>query len=573
MKRSQKIISLILILTLIIINLIPLIIENKVYAVSQSISTDIEGIDASKYPGIKEKINQLKNEYPNWNFKILYTGLEWNEVISNEYVGHGVSPRNLVYKNSTYQGEWICAICGDKPYDNGSWRCASEQAIKYVMDPRNSLNTSDIFQLEELSNSGCNEDTLKTMTNGTFLAGHEQEIVNVANNKNMNAYYIVARLIQEQGREGSVLVKGEGYNGQYIGYYNAFNIAASGNTTEEILINGLSYASKKGWDTLEKSIEGGINLLANNYIAKGQNTLYLQKFDVEATEGLYCHQYMQNLTAARSEGSTLRDAYTKINSIASSHTFIIPVYENMPQEVSRIPNSNGTSQTTGDIVRVNVEESLRIRNAPNGNTTVGWLFTDEIVTRLEKATSKVNGTYWDKVQKANGIVGYVARETYENESKYKLYLIPINENNPDNNHGNEDKTGTIPNNTSKIKVDNENNILYVTPDAIASNILEAYDGSIKIVRANGNLLDGEHESLATGYKVDDKYTVIKKGDANADGKVNSFDYIRIMNYILGNKKLTEEQMKAADANNDGKVNSFDYIRIMNYILGNKTINI
>ena len=136
------------------------------------------------------------------------------------------------------------------------------------MDPRNSLNSSDIFQFEELSNPGCDRNTLNLMTNWTFLAGHEQEIVNVANNKNINAYYIVARLIQEQGRDGSVLVKGEGYNGQYIGYYNAFNVAASGNTNEEIIMNGLAYASKKGWDTLEKSIEGGINLLANNYIAK-----------------------------------------------------------------------------------------------------------------------------------------------------------------------------------------------------------------------------------------------------------------------------------------------------------------
>ncbi len=414
------------------------------------------------------------------------------------------------------------------------------------------------------------------MTNGTFLEGHEQEIVNVANNKNINAYYIVARLIQEQGRDGSVLVKGEGYNGQYKGYYNAFNVAASGNTTEEILINGLAYASKKGWDTLEKSIEGGINLLANNYIAKGQNTLYLQKFDVEATEGLYCHQYMQNLTAARSEGSTLRDAYTKINSIASSHTFIIPVYENMPKESCRMPNSNGTSQITGDMVRVNVEKELRIRNTPNGNVTVGWLYTDEIVTRLEKAESKVNGTYWDKVKKSNGIVGYAARETYENEDKYKLYLVPINEKEPDNpdiDSGNDDKTGTIPNNTNKVKVDIDNNILYVTPDAIAKNILEAYDGKIKIVRADGKFLDGEVELLGTGYIVDDKYTIVKKGDANNDGKVDSFDYIRIMNYILGKKELSDDQMKAADANNDGKVDSFDYIRIMNYILGNKTIDI
>ena len=134
MNTKIKIISVILILTIMLNILMSITIQNKSYAVTQSFSTDIDKIDDSKYPGIKERIKQLKNKYPNWQFKILYTGLDWNEVITNEYVGHGTSPKNLVYKTTNYQGEWICAICGDKAYDNGSWKCASEQAIKYMMD-------------------------------------------------------------------------------------------------------------------------------------------------------------------------------------------------------------------------------------------------------------------------------------------------------------------------------------------------------------------------------------------------------------------------------------------------------
>ena len=234
-------------------------IKSNTYAVTQSFSTDIEAINTSKYPGIKEKIKSLQSQYPNWKFKILYTGLDWNDVISNEFSGHGKSPKNLVYKSSNYQGEWICPICGDRGYDNGSWRCASEQAIRYMMDPRNSMNASDIFQFEELTNSGSDINTLRTMTNGTFLSGHEQGIIDASNNNNVNAYYIVARLIQEQGTSGTVLTSGSGYNGQNAGYYNAFNIAASGNSTAEILTNALAYAKKKGWTTLEKSIDGGID--------------------------------------------------------------------------------------------------------------------------------------------------------------------------------------------------------------------------------------------------------------------------------------------------------------------------
>lgn len=578
MQKIMKRISIILILTIILLILSSVIFQNKIYAVTQSISTDIETLDESKYPGIKEAIKALKEKYPNWTFKLLYTGLDWNEVIKNEFVGHGASPKNLVYKSSNYEGKWICPICKDTGYDNGNWKCASEEAIKYMMDPRNSINNSDIFQFEELTNAGFHFDTLKSMTKGTFLEGHEQGIIDASNNNNVNPYYIVARLIQEQGKTGTVLTKGEGYNGQYVGYYNAFNIAASGNSTSEILTNALAYAAKKEWTTLDKSIDGGISFLAKQYIQKGQSTLYLQKFDVEATNGLYSNQYMQNILAAQKEGETLRNTYINMNSMESSHTFIIPVYENMPVDTCARPNVNETSTIDKDIVKVNVDESLRIRNNPNGSTTVGWLYTGEIVTRLEKATSKVAGTYWDKVEKSDGTIGYAARETYESEGKYKLYLVPINEEKPDDsqnntNQGDNNTTEKKPTNTDKVKADEENKILKVSPDATAKDIADAFGGATKITMANGELLDGEQKPIATGYTVEDKYIVVKKGDANGDGNVNSFDYIRVMNYIMGNKKLTDSEKIAADANNDNIINSFDYIRIMNYIMGNKNIDI
>ena len=55
----------------------------KTFAVNQTISQDIENIDSNTYPQIKEMIQNLKNEHPNWNFKILYTDLDCNEFIEN----------------------------------------------------------------------------------------------------------------------------------------------------------------------------------------------------------------------------------------------------------------------------------------------------------------------------------------------------------------------------------------------------------------------------------------------------------------------------------------------------------
>ena len=41
---------------------------NQVFAVNQTISEDINSIDSSKYPGVKEQIQQLKTKHPNWSF-------------------------------------------------------------------------------------------------------------------------------------------------------------------------------------------------------------------------------------------------------------------------------------------------------------------------------------------------------------------------------------------------------------------------------------------------------------------------------------------------------------------------
>lgn len=575
--KKQEIFAIIFLILIISNIFFAMVNVNQVFAVNQTISEDINSIDSSKYPGVKEQIQQLKTKHPNWSFKILYTDIDWNEAIGKEYLGHGSSPKNLVPK--THNSSWICNICGvDKAYDNGSWRCASKSGIEYMMDPRNSINEADIFQFEELTSTGSDVNIVKKMTNGTFLQGREQEITNIANTKGVNAYYIVARLIQEQGKSGSELISGK------TGYYNAFNFGASGSTSEQVIANGLAYAKKKGWDTLEKSISGGIDLIANEYIKIGQNTLYFQKFNV-TNKSTFAHQYQQNLFAAKTECATLRNTYLDIESYDSKHTFIIPVFKNMPPKACLTPDGNSTATSGADLVKINVTTSLKLRKAPEDSTKVDWLWKNEIVARLEKGTTKINGAYWDKIQKANGNVGYAPRETFDYETDYKLYLVPINTTNGSNNNNNiNNSNGNNSNNNSnnnenkyhntvKVLINDEKKIIKVSPDAIAKDILEAFGGSVKITKADGSFLNGENDNIATNFIVKDTYTVIKKGDANADGIVNSFDYIRVMNYIMGRKQLNSYEKEAADANNDGIVNSFDYIRIMNYIMGTKKIEL
>ena len=451
-------------------------------------------------------------------------------------------------------------------YDNGNWRCVSEQGLKYMMDPRNSLNASDIFQFEELTNSGSDINVVKEMVKGTFLAGYEQGIVDAANKNNVNAYYIVARIIQEQGKTGTVLTKGEGYKGQYVGYYNVFNRGASGNSTEEILLNGLAIAKKYGWTSLEKSIDGGISFLANNYIHKGQNNLYLQKFDVEATNGLYSNQYMQNILAAQNEGQTLRKTFEGVGSVDAGYTFIIPVYKNMPTTAATRPSTSSSNiPTTTDLVRVNVTNSLYLRDKPGtSGEKIASVYKDEIITRLNKATEKIDGTYWDYVMKADGTKGYAARETKEGEAGYKMYLVPVSQENP-SEPDNSDVTKN-----DKVKVDNSKNTITAVPNATVDDLRSLMGDNVTVKNSSGESVNGK---LATGYKVNDTYTISVLGDVNGDGEVTPSDYMRVKNHIMNKSKIDGAALNSADVNKDGNITPSDYMNIKNYIMNKNKIEL
>ena len=83
---------------------------------------------------------------------------------------------------------------------------------------------------------------------------------------------------------------------------------------------------------------GGAEFISKSYILRGQDTLYLQKFDVDSSyDGLYWHQYMQNICAPSSEGSNIRKLYAEAGALDNQFVFRIPVYNNMPETPTAIP--------------------------------------------------------------------------------------------------------------------------------------------------------------------------------------------------------------------------------------------
>ena len=368
--------------------------------VFEKVETTIS-IDTTKYPGYKEKIEALMELHPTWNFELLYTGLSLDEVVSGEAQVHS---RNLVPSDKS--GEWICSVCGTKPYDSG-WYCASEKATAYYMDPRNFLDEINIFQFQDVNEYISGVFTLEgiqNQVNNTYLKNYSNDIDTACRNQNVNPYYIISRLIQEQGKNGTQIGRGmDGGDGNT--YYNPFNIGASGNGWDEIYANALATAKSYGWNTMEKALEGGITFCKANWLENYQNTLYQNKFDIDTRNGtaLYVHQYMQNLMGAYSEAQLLQGMYANTDRLESNFTFIIPVYENMSSTVSQLPSNSSEIypmdvETTGTKINVRAE----------ANTSASVLTVIENKgTKLLSVERGINSN-WQKVILTDGTIGYVS---------------------------------------------------------------------------------------------------------------------------------------------------------------------
>lgn len=130
------------------------------------------------------------------------------------------------------------------------------------------------------------------------------------------------------------------------------------------------------WNTPAKAIIGGTKVIAKNYIAVGQFTSYLKKFQVNpnASSGLYSHQYMTNIRAPWGEARTSYKAYSPfLNEI--SFTFTIPVFNNMPEETTLSGMTNkGKTMTAEELAELlnkkedSLEESNDSLNKPEDST-------------------------------------------------------------------------------------------------------------------------------------------------------------------------------------------------------------
>ncbi len=357
---------------------------------------DIEQFPESYRPALLE----LKKKHPNWTFVVMNTTLDWRTTIDAELQGG----KSLVYKTLP---EWT----KNGLYDTGTWYYASRAAVEVYMDPRNALTENAIFQFEQLT---YNEqyhtlDAVAKFLKSTFMTDDGGKLAPGTNStyaqlfweigredgRKVSPFHLAARVLQEQGNGTSPLISGT-YSG-YEGYYNYFNVGATGQTDQQVITSGLKYARDHGWNSVDKALRGGADFISANYIKRAQDTLYLQKFNVnpKGTPNAYApytHQYMQNITAPTTEGLSIKRLYEGAGSLENTFVFKIPVFENMPASPCQAPTVStevvlALPEGYGDSVMwldgVAYQGELRngslIVNAPDGNakTAVVYKYDDK----------------------------------------------------------------------------------------------------------------------------------------------------------------------------------------------------
>lgn len=523
-------------------------------------------------------------------------------------------------------------------YGGSSWRCASEAAISYYIDPRNWINDEYIFQFENLSynkkihttegvqkiiaNMGYMQTNTYRKTDGsigTLEKSYAQIIMEAAIEAQISPYHLAARLKQEQGTGSKPGSTATGEYPGFEGYYNFMNIKASGKKDDEVIRRGLQHAKDKGWTNPEISIKEGAKVLAKDYINEGADTIYLQKFDVDCLgdNTLFTYQYMQNVSVCLTEGRTARNTYKELGFIENAIEFRIPVYKNMPSIPCREPIAKS-------IVTQNVKiegNSVRVRSTASSVTNdniIVELNKGYTLLRIEQANSTTDGTYWDKVVLPDGRKGYIAHEYLTqiddiincNENVVTttgVYLrngpgtdettitllnagqqLTRIEKNQYNLNGYiwdrvklpDGRQGYIAQNYIKLQEENnkfklENDKLICEPETTLETIKEKNNGK-QVTAKNAKGETVSNGNIGTGYTVtidNQTYKVVKLGDINGDGVINTGDTFLIKQVIMKVKNIKDEYYKSADINGDGEINTGDSFILKKHVMSVSNISI
>jgi len=522
-----------------------------------------------------EKLCKLHAIHPNWNFEIVGGLDSLDTAVEGEYYYIG--------KNLVSTTDYSMLSTDPEAYQNGwyvefepGWYAASRSALRYYLDPRNFLDDNSIFMFEQLSfNENITIDVIQNMLNGSFMAGeftyngevysYARALVEAGKAKNVNPVHLAARILQEQGYSGTMTSCMDGGDGNY--YYNYFNFGASGWTNEEIYAGALNYAKASGWNNQYSAIMGAASDLSRGYISGGQDTIYLQKFNVNGTSSRYGYQYMANIQAPYSESYRTYESYWSSGLSNSSFVFRIPVFADM-QDATVLP-SLSSNNNLNSLEVSNYELSPVFDSGITTYTLVVGGMVDNInITATADENASISGVGNIRLDSDN--INHVITVTAEDGStkEYKINIIKE-----------ELKTDTTDDIviSEGLKVENDNISGFKLGEDISTytNKIKKDYGDVNVKILNSSDKEITSGIVSTGQRIviekdgnSKTYYVAVRGDANGDGKISISDYARIKAIILGKYNSVGCSYLAADANKDGRITISDYAKVKAYIIKN-----
>ena len=185
----------------------------------------------SSFPeSYKPYLRKLHAMYPNWTFKADYTNLNWEDAAEAEsQIGQSSISSlypSLKFTNSIYPDGIVV--------DGTSWYAPCKDAVKYYMDPRNFINSKNVFMFKSLSYNQSEDSSVAGILSGSFMDSsfsengytktYAEAFIEAAREANISSVFLASRALQELGTTKPKQVTGT-VSG-YEGYYNFYNIGA-----------------------------------------------------------------------------------------------------------------------------------------------------------------------------------------------------------------------------------------------------------------------------------------------------------------------------------------------------------
>ncbi len=248
-------------------------------------------------------LTKLHSKYPNWEFKPLKTGLNWQTAINGERSSHRhQSIQKLSSRSKAYY--CTCSNCYSDGYyrvvESPNWVAASEKAVKYYMDPRNWMTPQYIFQFETMEyDSSVKQSGVESILKSSFMHNknitykngsgktvtlkdskgntvkYSKAFMDAGKAANMNPYFLASKVMLEIGSNDASRASGScGTKMPFTGIFNYYSIGASSNATQGLeWANGFPRTLRatklySTYNTSTKKVGGTVtNLKASQYVA------------------------------------------------------------------------------------------------------------------------------------------------------------------------------------------------------------------------------------------------------------------------------------------------------------------